>query len=433
MKLSFNNAMIDRDVLLQARAKTDSLREMLERASVQEAYTDWHSFVRAPFDHRTLGTYEEMRNAISSPSLRFVFVVGAGGSILGTRAVYDAQFGVFDLATVRIPKLIWLDTIHPRTLADAAMFLDAAGSVDECVFVIVSKSGNTTETVGNSEILLQEARKRFGDAVYGRTVVVVEEDTPLFEEAGAKTMYRIGHQKMIGGRYSVGSSSSIVPLSLLGIDISAFLKGAKDSISKSVTSDEALLYGIFLAHHFQKGRPIHDLFFFDPYLETLGKWGRQLIAESLGKTISTGISQSRIGITPTVSLGSADLHSVAQLTFGGPLDKTALIVSVEDDGTNDSFIPTERTFPFVLSNLSGKSARSVYQAIYQGTLHTYREQGIPFVECTLETRSLEEIGAYMYWQMVGVVFAGHLLGVDPFNQPDVEMYKTETRRILSEM
>jgi glucose-6-phosphate isomerase len=298
---------------------------------------------------------------------------------------------------------------------------------------VVSKSGGTTETIVNAEVLLGHFRRRFGTAIMQRTVAITDPNSPLREAASAHGMSVRTLPPSVGGRYSVFSAVGLVPLAAAGVDTCKLRDGARAMREQCLADDEnpavqsaAVQFSLFHRGDIQ----ISDTFLFGPALESLGKWYRQLMGESLGKEEDETGSVVRTGIVPTVSIGSIDLHSVGQLYLGGPRTLFTTFVGVVQDGGHTA-VPHDRLFPSLTPEVSETSAASVLDAIYEGTTRTYHDQGLPYAEAILNAYTPEEIGAFMQWKMCEMMYLGALMNVNAFNQPHVELYKRETKRILA--
>jgi glucose-6-phosphate isomerase len=171
------------------------------------------------------------------------------------------------------------------------------------------------------------------------------------------------------------------------------------------------------------------LFLFANDLESLGKWCRQLMAESLGKEFNRKGKTANVGITPDVSIGSTDLHSMAQLYLGGPHDKFTVFLSVENSNSHIS-VPRLKGYSNLVYGIQGKSLESIMGAIFEGTKGAFRKGKRPFMEIKLPGKSEYALGQFLQFKMIETIYLGFLLGVNPFDQPNVESYKEETRRIL---
>lgn len=341
------------------------------------------SFARLPRDEKTLRETEAAAKKVVAPSLRHILLIGIGGSNLGAKAIYDALYGAFDaLETARFPKMLFADTVDPEYGNRLQKFLNGARP-EELLAIAVSKSGATMESVENLKL-----------APAGASIVfITNRGSVWWKEAETRGALCLEIPKDVEGRFSVFSAAGLFPLRSAGIDITALREGAARVAPVDALPSAATLY-----LHYRNGKNIHDTFFFHPELESLGKWYRQLLAETCGKDGK--------GITPTTSVGTTDLHSVGQLYLGGPHDKVTTFVTT-------------------------KTSHEV-SAIYEGVKKTYLNHGIPFMEAVLPDLSPRSLGAFMQFKMYEVVFLAKLLGVNPLDQPDVEVYKNAARTILQD-
>jgi glucose-6-phosphate isomerase len=176
--------------------------------------------------------------------------------------------------------------------------------------------------------------------------------------------------------------------------------------------------------HYKKKKNINNNFFFHPELETLGKWYRQLIGESIGK-------KKTIGITPIISIGTTDLHSVGQLYLGGPIDKVTTFISANSID-EDLTIPNEPYLGELVEGMYGKTLKNIKRTILGGVKLAYKKRRMPFTEIILPDLKEKSFGAYMQFRMMEIMYLAKLLGVNAFNQPNVESYKEETRKIIKD-
>lgn len=394
----------------------------LQNIANQKEYATHESSINLPFDETLLKQVMEMKDQMVSPKLKYIIDIGIGGSNLGTKAVYDAIYGYYDvLNPTRYPKIIFADTNDSEYLANIQAFLlKNVQNPEEVLINAISKSGGTTESIANLEILAG-CVKDFKE----RLVVTSNENTVLWKLAKDKNISVLAIPEKVGGRYSVLTAVGLFPLAASGINILSLLEGAmearKKGLSEELNINNSALSAILLFLNYSNGKLINDSFFFHPELESLGKWYRQLMGESLGK-------QGK-GITPTVSIGSTDLHSMGQLYLGGPKDKFFSFIWGEHKEL-DVLIPRKLLFPTVLDGVVNKSAEEIMSAIYEGIKITYKAKNVPFVEIVLEDIDEKSIGEFFQFKMIEMMYLGKLLNVNPFNQPDVESYKLETKRIL---
>lgn len=397
-------------------------------------YSKPESFISLPFDKRIKSQVEAVRDRKVGTSLKYIFVIGIGGANLGAKAVYDALFGYLDAySEARYPKMFFIDTVNPRTLESLSTFFKERISFpDEILVCIVSKSGETIETIGNLQVVTSLLEKKFDD-ITDRLVVVTREGSQLWRIAESKGVQSIAIPEGVGDRYSIFSPVGLVPLSFLQIDLNELLLGAREELASALSENpeenRSLSSAAILFEHYKEGRRTNDNFFFHPELESLGKWYRQLMAESLGEEKNVRGRTERIGITPTVSIGSVDLHSMAQLYLAGPQNQVTTFVFSEDTGA-DQEIANAKAFIGLAPDISGEHTSRIVSAIYRSIKTSYLSQGIPFMEVVMPDLSLRSLGRFMQFKMMEILYLGALLDVYVFDQPNVEEYKRETRRIL---
>ncbi len=338
-----------------------------------------------------------------------IVVVGIGGSNLGTLAVYQA------LRPKK--KMYFAETLDARRLDRILGALEHPAT-----FFIVSKSGTTTETAANAAVLLSKREK--GDQV----IAVTDQGSALWQWAQAHAFDTLAVPKNVGGRYSVFTAVGLAPLALAGVRIDKLLKGARDitarCLSYEIAQNPAAQSALAIWNHWKSGKTIHDTFLFEPDLEGLGKWYRQLTGESVGKMGK--------GITPTVSIGTTDLHSVAQLYFDGPKDKFTTFISAADHG-KDFIVKSKEGIDQLVPHVSGKRFSDILGAILAAVKSTYQKQNLPFASIELPEISEEAIGALLQMKMMEMMYLGKLMGVNPFDNPGVEAYKEETRSLLAHL
>ena len=239
---------------------------------------------------------------------------------------------------------------------------------------------------------------------------------------------------LIGGRFSVFSAVGLFPLAVAGFDIDQLLAGIQDMrdqcLEDDVDANPALASAVLQYLQHRRGLRIHNTFFFNPELELVGKWYRQLMGESLGKETNLAGATVQEGITPIISIGSTDLHSMAQLYLAGPRDKFTTFIYCAA-GDKEIQVPTDRVFTGITEAVTGKSLIQVMNAIYGGIKKTYEKKKLPFCEITLPEISLTTLGAMLQFKMMEMIYLASLLNVNCFDQPNVEDYKTETKNLLN--
>lgn len=367
--------------------------ERLQAVSSSKEYAIPESSIHLPKDEQLLHTVLTMKARVVSKKLKRIVVVGIGGSSLGAKAVYDALFGSTDLLEPdRFPKIIFLDTLDQNYFARLVKFLSRASSSEEILVNIVSKSGSTLETKMNAELLIAALGRRWKD-IDRRIVTTTDFESPLWRNGEEKDMELLSQPECVGGRYSVMTAVGLFPLASAGVNVKKLRQGARSVSIHGAAQSASVIFS-----HYKQRRHIHNLFLFEPALASLGAWHRQLMAESLGKNGK--------GILPIVSIGTTDLHSMAQLYLGGPNEEFTTFVSAE------------------------KNMIRARAAIFEGVKAAYKKKKRPFMEISLPDLTERSLGAFMQFKMIETMCLGFLMDVNAFDQPEVELYKQETRKRL---
>lgn len=377
-----------------------------------------------PDDEELFKQVNELVEKKKNGKLKYIITIGIGGSNLGTKAIYDALYGDVDsFQQDRYPKIIFLDTNDPEYIFRFVQFFDTSiTQADEVIVNIISKSGGTTETAANGEIVLHLLKNKFSNWKQ-RCVIITDKNSLLWHKALTEKIDLLEIPKKVGGRYSVFSPVGLFPLALCNIQIEKLLHGAAlmrdECLGLGGEQNIALTSAAILYGHLNKGIVINDNFYFHREFESLGKWYRQLMGESTGK--------NGTGLTPTISIGSVDLHSVLQLYLGGAKNKYTSFIYT--NSFKDYTLPASNIITHI-KEIEGKSVGYIMSAIQQGTMAAYKNTHLPYTETILENIGEEEMGAYLQFKMMEIMFLGKLMNLNAFDQPQVELYKTETKKIL---
>jgi glucose-6-phosphate isomerase len=432
INFSFEAALVPHERLVPiAERLRPEIRNMV--AAVSERYSDDRASINLCDDKSMLSKVKRAVRDKLRLKPEYLVVVGIGGSNLGTMAVQEAVLGKLCNQLTPSTKVLYADTVDPDYLSNILWLVEPVlerGS--NVVLCIVSKSGATTETAANAEVLLESLRKH-GKNHEKCVVVISDRDSKLWKLAFREGFTVLEVPERVGGRYSVFSPVGLFPLGVLGINIDELLAGAKSMrdacVDTSIERNPAAMSAIVQYVHHEVGRDISDMFLFANDLESFGKWCRQLMAESLGKEFSKKGAIVNVGLTPTVSIGSTDLHSMAQLYLGGPYDKFTTFVGVEKYNSHVN-VPRLKGYSKLVDGIEGKSLADIMDAILEGTKQAFRKGGRPFMEIGLPCKSEYFLGQFLQFKMMEIMYLAYLLDVNPFDQPNVESYKKETRKIL---
>jgi glucose-6-phosphate isomerase len=400
-------------------------------------YSYYESSVNLSLDEKFKAELLQKIKEKKNPELKFIIVIGIGGSNLGTMALYQALRGIDVFMHEGAAKLVFLDTVSPPLISQAVNFLNNKISKPEEIIVnMISKSGETTETVANFEVIYDTLKKKFGDKANDRLIFTTDKGSKLWSAAEQKGLEKIEIAGRVGGRYSVFSAVGLFPLGLAGFNVENFWAGAAEMVKrctdKDVFRNPALVSAIISYIHYAKGFNIYNSFYFNPELKTIGRWYSQLLAESTGKEFDLDNKKVNLGFTPLISIGSTDLHSTATLFLSGPRNKfTQFIHASQKDGS--PVLPSELFIPGLVNNIDGKSIADVMGAIFYGVKIAYLKNQLPYSEIVMHEISENSLGQYMQLKMIETMYLARLMNVNAFDQPKVEDYKRETRDILKKL
>ena len=316
-----------------------------------------------------------------------VVIIGMGGSILGSEAIY------FFLKK-RIKKdFIFLNNIDE----DELQRIKSKKKLSKILFIIISKSGNTIETLSNIRAL-KIIKKR------SKNIIIISEkkQNPLYLLSKKMEIFHIEHKSYIGGRYSVLSEVGMVPAYLMGINILKLRKNLLNHFrarNKSYLKDSSTKLASILQR-----KKLNNLIFFNyvPQLDKFLYWNQQLIAESLGKKGK--------GFLPVISSAPKDHHSLLQLYLDGPKDKLFYVFS---------------------SDTNNKSLNQIKIAQKNAFLKVLKKKRIPFREFKIGDINEQALGELFSYFILETIIVGKLTNINPFDQPAVEEVKVYTKNILS--
>ncbi len=384
------------------------------------SYNKKESFINLPFDENNLKQCLKLKEKLITQPLKYLVLIGIGGSDLGAKAIYDAIYGYYDqLEPERFPKVIFIETTNTRQLEKIHSLLKAHKNPNEILINVISKSGKTLETVANMEILLQEI-----SWAKERTVITTIKSSDLHKKAEELEIPTLELPDEISGRFSVFSNVGIFPLAVVGVDVIGFMEGGMQASKDCLLADvqnPALQSAAFIKTFYDAGKVVHNLFVFEPELESLGSWYEQLLSESLGK--------DNKGITPLTSVGSRDLHSEMQLDLAGPKDKIFTFVWTDKRFSNMKL--NNNLQVGVREEIRNKEIGDIEKTILKAAKDSYEKNGIQTLAIKLEDISAKELGYFMQYKMLEVAYLGKLMDLNAFEQPAVEEYKKESRRILA--
>lgn len=355
-----------------------------------------------------------------------IVAIGVGGSYMGARAILSSLSPLFPEKENATPEVIF-----------AGMYLSAAATEQLLHYlhnrsfglVVISKSGNTLEPSITFHLLKRLLLERYGTAARQRIVAITDpQKGSLRQSAEENGWTTLAIPPSIGGRFSALTPAGLFPALLGGVDVEALLAGAatmqQKLLQKGATPEDnvATLYAATRQYLYQKeGKKIELLTSFDPFLSTLGEWWKQLFAESEGKEGK--------GIFVATATFTQDLHSIGQWIQQGERTIFETILSTKERGAPLQ-IPQIEEPNSPHRFLSGVDYSSLEECAERGTIAAHVEGGVPVILLTIPERNAYYMGALLYFFELAVAISGTILGVNPFDQPGVEAYKTRMYSLL---
>mgnify|MGYP001413051163 FL=1 len=333
-----------------------------------------------------------------------IVIFGMGGSILGTKSIYS-----FLKKKIK-KKVFFFDNLDSNLILKYKKIKNLKNSC----FIVVSKSGNTLETISNLGTIYSK------NLLKNKLIIITEiTDNALMTIANKYNAEIIEHKEFIGGRYSLLSETGMFPAALMDLNLMKF-KNLKKLIKNKnfVSSLIKNVAGIYTLNSKRINNSV--IINYDSNLNDLGYWYQQLIAESLGK-------QGK-GINPILSFGPKDHHSLLQLYLDGPKDKffTFLNSSEKENG----FKVARDVIPNNMKFLKNKNLKFIINAQCNAVKKVFKLKKIPFRQITFNKKNEDELGEIFTFFVLETILLSRLMNINPFDQPAVEEVKIETKKFL---
>lgn len=424
------------DAALQTHiSRISSYRDQLKEVMREDGYNSPESLLSLLDDTNLQESLTSLHSELGGDDITDVIVVGMGGSARGSRAVYDLLTDA-DASTAKLHTIDSVDTVSIGELLRGLR--RRKPQINEIAICVVSKSGNTTETLANANVLMGKLGEVFAaESIFERTVVVTQPGTKLSAHAKRQGMKTLQIPEQVSGRFSVFSAAGLAPLALTGIDVRSLVEGAtrlRDTcLSGRPVGDPAAAVASILYTHMSESTRILNHYYFTPRASGLGTWTRQLYAESLGKRKNTRGEPLFSGIYPVTSIAPRDLHADFQLQLGGPKNFFTIFVREQDSyGDLEESIADAGLLPERLKYLEGQKLGDLHRALQEGTVETFRDDNRPFIDIRIPRFDATRVGQLLLLEELVVMYLGHLLEINTFNQPQVEKYKDIARAKMDE-
>ena len=353
--------------------------------------SQWPDFLKSykesykySYDRKIINKYKNFKN---------INIIGMGGSSLGAKAIYN-----FLINKIK-KKISFFENLRLKNKKN-----------QKALNIIISKSGNTLETIVNSNLVINEKNKN---------IFITEKNNNYLKKLASKLKSDvIEHKNFIGGRFSVLSEVGMLPSELMGLNESKFKQYNNLIVKKKFISN--LIDNALCTYEFIKNKKFNSVILnYDTQSEDLLKWYQQLVSESLGKNSK--------GILPVISTMPKDNHSVLQLYLSGFKPNFYTFYIVEENERKklySKFLYDEFAF------LKNKNTFDILNSQRIATENIFKMRKIPFRSFYIKKRTEETLGKLFCFFTLEVILLSNLLKINPLNQPEVELVKKETFRIL---
>lgn len=354
-------------------------------------------------------------------------VIGIGGSYLGARAAIEALrhsfYNSVDKSIRKTPEIYYAGSNISSTYM--AHLLQVIGDRDFSINII-SKSGTTTEPGIASRIFKKKLVEKYGKEgaakrIYATTDKAKGALKTLATEEGYETFVVPDD---VGGRFSVLTAVGLLPIAVAGCDIDALMVGAAKAMNDfkaDFDNNDCYKYAALRNIMYNKGKAIELLVSYDPSFCMMSEWYKQLFGESEGK--------DNKGLFPSSVVFSTDLHSMGQFIQQGSRVMFETVVDIKKP-KQDLFLEEDKENLDGLNFLTNQNMSVVNRKAFEGTVLAHTEGGVPNIILELEDTTEKSLGYLIYFFEKACAVSGYLLGVNPFNQPGVESYKSNMFALL---
>lgn len=397
-----------------------------ERTGAGNEYVGWLDLPET-YDKAEFKRIQQSAKQIQSTS-DILLVIGIGGSYLGARSAIELLTHTFQnelKANQRqVPKVIFvghhMSTTYVHDLFDILEDQDVSLN-------IISKSGTTTEPALAFRIFKQWMEDKYGLAEARKRVYVTTDE----KHGALKTLAnQEGYESFIvpddiGGRFSVLTAVGLLPIAVSGISITEMMQGAKNALDElkqpSIETNPCYRYAALRNVLYDDGKLIELLISYEPQFHFFQEWWKQLFGESEGKDGK--------GIFPAAANYSTDLHSLGQYVQDGERHLFQTILSVKED-RKPLYVESDEQNLDDLNYVVDKSLAEINEKAFEGALQAHNDGGVPNLVIEIPTIDAFTFGYLVYFFEKACAISGYTLGVNPFDQPGVEAYKTNMFHLL---
>ncbi len=427
IKLEIENSGINLKEIMKYKEEVEQIHEELHsKANDENEFLGWLN-LPSSYDKKEFEKIQKCANKIKKDS-EILVVIGIGGSYLGARAVIESLthtfYNMLNKEQRKFPQILYVgNNISGTYLED---LIDLIGDRDLSVNVI-SKSGTTTEPAIAFRVFREFLENKYGVKEARKRIYVTTD-----KEKGAlrKLAKQEGYETFVipdnvGGRYSVLTPVGLLPIQAAGININKLMEGAKIAEEKysdiDIKYNDCYKYAVIRNILYKQEKNIEILETYEPKMHYIIEWWKQLFGESEGK--------DQKGIYPSGAEFTTDLHSMGQYIQEGRRCLFETVINIEKTNSTLTINPDDDNLDG-LNYISGKTLDFVNKKAMEGTILAHVNGGVPNIKINMDKLDEETIGHLLYFFELACAMSGKLLGVNPFNQPGVEKYKSEMFRLL---
>ncbi len=401
--------------------------------SSKDVEGNWLKWMNLGYNQEIIGEINEYAASVKG-KFDNLLVLGIGGSSLGgiciTEAILKPYWNLLEKdARNNMPRIFFLDNIDPDQINGLLAMLD----LKKTLVNVITKSGNTAETMSAFMIVKSKLEKELGASYKNNIVATTDQSKGILRKiANEESLKTFVVPDDVGGRFSIFSAVGLLPFALVGINISELLRGVKemDAETQKTNIDENIAAQNALIHYLmdKNGKNLSVMMPYSSRLKYVSDWYVQLWAESLGKEVDLDGKVINAGPTPLKALGATDQHSQIQLYNEGPNDKLINFVRIGE-------FDTKLEIPHVyedseLGYLCGKTVNELMNAEADATKVAVTDFKRPNVTITLPQVNEYYLGQLLYMLEVQTAIAGVLYNINTFNQPGVEQGKIYTYALM---
>ena len=427
IKVDFEHTRVfEKNVMKYTKRVAEIHKKLHEKAEDKKEFCGWLN-LPTNYDKDEFEKIKKAAKKIQSNS-DILLVIGIGGSYLGARAVIESLTNTFynmqDKSIRKTPQILYVgNNLSTNYIND---LIDYIGDKDISINVI-SKSGTTTEPAIAFRIFREIMENKYSlKEARSRIYVTTDANKGALKELAKKEKYTtFVIPDNVGGRYSVLTAVGLLPIAVAGVNIDELMEGARIAQDRysddNLKYNECYKYAIIRNILYEKEKNTEILVSYEPKMHYFIEWWKQLFGESEGK--------EQKGIYPSGAEFTTDLHSLGQYIQEGRRNLFETVINIEKSN-NDIMMKLEEDDLDNLNYLEGKTLDFVNKKAMEGTIAAHTDGDVPNILINIEKLDANNMGQLIYFFELACAMSGEILGINPFNQPGVEKYKTNMFKLL---